>query len=996
MTFSKKYSPSFESDIYTYREQHGVFKPKASKWWERFVTLLPPPNVTGNLHLGHSIMCAIQDVMVRYNRMNQKETVWIPGTDHASISTQVVVEKMLREQGIHKEDLGREKFLAKVWERVTQTRSTIVSQIRSMWASIDREREQFTMSEALSRGVRHAFKKLYDQWTIYKWDYMVNRSPGAQTVLSDLEVENKEIKTKMYFIRYFLQWKGDAITVATIRPETIFADVALAVHPKDRRYKKYIGKNVLIPIINRPIPVIPDENVQIEFGTWALKITPTHSEIDYDIAKVHELPMNIYAFDKNNIYTDQAWEDFAWKNVYEFMENLVYHLQEIWNIEKIEDYETTIPVCERTWVTVQPLLSKQWFMGVKRSAEVVYNAFENEQVAVHPPKFQKTFLNWLEDIRPWCISRQLWWWHRIPVRYTDNWEKLCFDETNVLQHNTWIYQILSMIIFNCIADSRLTNPFSLESLLDLLTQTSIVEANGRVIDVYCAIYKEKYKDDPILLNEITLLESFFDQSEWVENIEDHASWIVEMLEQSMNIQSVMDAYSFNFYSNEERVTLQQDGDVLDTWFSSALLPFTSLWWPEQSDDFKKYYPNTMLETWYDIIFFRVIRMMLLWVEMTNTLPFNQVYFHGLVRAEDWSKMSKSKWNGVDPTQIIETYWSDALRGSLLLWNTPWTDQKFSMQKVEYVARFINKLWNASRFAVHHYFGWVENVSHHSFDRLEKNIIAHLDALSEYDIWMIDMLHQTVQTTTRYQEKFMLWEALQEVITFLWHQFCDWYIEIVKIAPSPVSDRVMMYVLWVSYKLLHPSLPFMSEKLWQHLWFEGILAEQVWPEIFQLEKKNYRIALLMDLISQWRSLKNELIDKPHEKVSVFIKSNKDIHELVRHHIDLITHIVNIDTIEFLDENQSTPDWFALGMVMDIALWVKWIKEVNPHTLIKELQDTIREEEAFLQRLRATLTAPWFVDKAPVHVVEEKKQKMQEVKVKISSLEFEINKLKMTLK
>jgi len=396
MAFWKKYDPSFERELYDWREQQGVFKPSGKKWSTPFVTMLPPPNVTGKLHLGHSMMAAIEDVMVRYNRMIWNDTLWVPGTDHASISTEVVVEKQLAAKWIDKDEIGREKFLGHVWDWVSETRGTINDQIKSMGASLDWEREQFTVSEKLSRSVRYAFKNLYDQGKIYQSMYMVNWSPGAQTVLSDLEVENKEVETKMYYVRYFVQWKWDSITVATIRPETIFADVAIAVHPKDRRYKKWIGRNVLVPIVNRPIPVIADESVQIDFGTWALKITPTHSEMDYDIAVNHELPMDRYALDKNNIFTEWAGEQFAWKPVYEFLENLVHYLDEIGNLEKIEDYKTTIPVCERTGTTVQPLLSQQWFMGVKHPADRIMESLENDEVNVHPPRF--SLLNhWLKS-----------------------------------------------------------------------------------------------------------------------------------------------------------------------------------------------------------------------------------------------------------------------------------------------------------------------------------------------------------------------------------------------------------------------------------------------------------------------------------------------------------------------------------------------------------------------------------------------------------------------
>jgi len=548
--FPKKYSHDFEPKIYQYWEKKWYFSPEKLeeiKWElkDRFVISMPPPNVTWVLHLGHALMLAIEDAMIRYNRLKWKKTLWIPWTDHAWIATQVVVEKKLaKEQKLTRHDLGREKFLNIIWDWVKYSRSTIISQIKRMWSSCDWSREQFTLSEKLSRAVRKSFSNLYDKWKIYKSNYIVNWCPRCQTVLSDIEVQYKEEKWKLYYIRYFVEWKWVYIPVATTRPETMFADVAVAVHPKDKRYKKYIWKKVIIPIINRSIPVIADESVDPTFWTGALKITPTHDPDDFLIAQKHNLPMDKYAIDKDWKFTSEAGPDFAWRDVYKDFDRIITYLEEIDNLEKIEDYVHKVPYCSRCWTRIQPMTSLQWFVDVSEAAKASIEAVKSWVVKIHPDRFNKTFFEWLENIKPWCISRQLWRWHRIPVWQCEKWHINVFDDDKIfdLIRNEKGNKILTMIIFNLIADSRLKPHFSLEQLLDLLFSDSLTPQEWKVLNVYLNIYKNKFKDEKDILKQIKVLEEILKDFEQSNNLQKAGEKILDILEKAPLIEKKGDEY----------------------------------------------------------------------------------------------------------------------------------------------------------------------------------------------------------------------------------------------------------------------------------------------------------------------------------------------------------------------------------------------------------------------------------------------------------------------
>lgn len=926
-------------------------------------------------------------------------TLRIPGTDHAGIATQVVVERALQKsEKKTRHDVGREKFLAKVWEWVGDSRQTIVSQTKRMWASCDRSREQFTMSERSGRSVRKAFTNLFEKKRIYKAAYMVNRSPGAQTVLSDLEVESKEVKWKMYYLRYFVEGKGDSITIATTRPETIFADVAVAVHPKDRRYKKWIGKNVLIPLINKPIPVVADEAIDFDLGTGAMKVAPTHDEMDYEIGKRHSLPMNQFAFDRTVKFTKLAWEHLEGKDIDEFFPNLLQMLDEIGNIEKIEDYVHMMPYCARTGCKVQPMLSEQWFMDVAPAAMAVREAFDQQTIKVHPERFIKIFDNWLEDIKPRCISRQLRWWHRIPVRYDAAGEQYAYDEDSALDGTSGAYKLLSMVIFNLIADSRLPNPFNVEELIETLLQPSLTPNDKTVVGAYSAIYTQKFGTDKKMLKEIEEIESIFGSMEHDgKAVVQAGGKILDMLEKACNIRPSGDKYQFYFSEKwKEKEIIRQEEDVLDTWFSSALRPFSTLGWPEETPDMKTYYPMTVLETGYDIIFFWVIRMLLMGWEQTAQRPFQNIYLHGLVKDEQWHKISKSKWNAIDPMQLIEKYGADPFRAALLQWNTPGTDVKFSEKKIDFMRRFLNKLWNATRFVTTRFVTDGEHMPEVSYNMLERDISDHLGQLNSYDTWMIGKLQVVVDQVGKYYGKFMLGEALQDTIDMVRHDFCDRYIEITKLQQSPYTPKVMLYTLLTVCKLLHPVVPHVTEKLRQLLGWEGILMTSAWPELSFEVEKNYKMNLLMDMISQWRHLRQQATEKPHEKVVLLVQANKQIQDLVAEHSSLIQHIIHAQEILYKDEFAEIEDEFHTTLIMDIKVGVKGVKSVDWKQKLVDLEKQVEEEENFLQRTRAMLTNDDFAKKASTEVVEEKKQKMQEVKQRIIQIQLEIQRIKMQKK
>ncbi|MEF2175978.1 MAG: valine--tRNA ligase [Candidatus Absconditabacteria bacterium] len=999
--FNKKYDHNLESQMYKKWLDAKSFSPKDTQLDldsdNSFVISMPPPNVTGVLHLGHALMLSVEDVMVRYNRMKGKHTLWIPGTDHAGIATQVVVEKKIwKEDKLLRQNFGREKFVDKIWDWVKFSRSTIISQVKQMGSSCDWDREQFTLSEKLSRGVRKSFSNLYNENKIYKGTYIINWCPRCQTVLSDVEVTYSEENNKLYYIRYFIEGKGDSITVATVRPETMFGDVAIAVNPRDKRYKKFIGKHVLIPIVNKQIPVIADEGVDVMFGTGALKITPTHDPVDYEIGKKHGLPMDCYAIDKDGKLTDLAGE-FAGKEVDTVFDNIIQYLTEIGNLESVEDYLTKIPHCERCNTRIQPLVSQQWFVDVKEAAEKAIDQVNNGQVQIIPERFNKTYFKWLEDIRPWCISRQLWWGHRIPVWTCKNGHQNTFDEDKILIDSQGQYSILSMIIFNLIADSRLHGVFSLDQLLNILFNTSMNPQEGKIYQVYLNIYKIKYKGNSSMLDEITQLEkvlNLFDSNK--NSIEENGGIFLDILEKSKNIQKKGDAYNYLFKCKEcGSLEMNQEEDVLDTWFSSALWPFSILGWPEQTPDFEKFYPNTVLETGYDILFFWVARMMMMGIDNTNTKPFEKVYLHGLVRDEKGEKMSKSLGNVIDPISIIEKYGADSLRLSLVTGSTPGNDVKFSLTKVDYNWRFINKLWNASRFIYMNSING-KSIKKLDYNKLRLDLEKNADKLNDFDKWMLNSVNALIVESEMYYDKFMLGEIAQNIIKTTWHNFCDWYIEITKVNKSVHTEKVLLYTLGTLLKMLHPYIPHVTEKLWEIMKFDGMLITSQYPTSLEIGEKSYKVGLFMDIVTELRNIRQSQDYKPHEQVSVIVSGNSSIIEFVKLYEDLLKRLVKAEKVEYISSGEMINNQYITSVIMDVIVGIKGEKIVNIDDQILQVNKKLSEHQQYLQNFRTLMSNSGFLAQAPKEVIDEKHKKMSEVKKSIVELEHELNRLKMLKK
>ncbi|MFN3491008.1 MAG: valine--tRNA ligase, partial [Anaerolineales bacterium] len=706
---------STEPRIYAMWEAGGFFKPhndpnkpNFDPSIKPFVITIPPPNVTGELHIGHAMCVSVEDLMIRYHRMKGYSTLWVPGTDHAGIATQLMVEQnLLKTEEVTREELGREEFLKRTWEWKKKYGNIITTQIRRLGASCDWDRERFTLDEGLSAAVREAFVRLYEKGLIYRGPRLINWSPGLKTAVSDLEVEYSEEDVQLYYFKYKLKDSDEFIPVATIRPETILGDTAVAVHPEDERYKKFIGKKVIVPILNREIPVIADEYVSMEFGTGALKITPGHDPNDYAIAQRHNLPiisvLDVEAKVNANGGKYQSQDRFeARKNLWSDMKaaNLTI---------KTENYRTAIPRSQRGGEIVEPMISEQWFVKMESLAKAGLDAVREGRIKIVPERFEKTYFNWLENIKDWCISRQLWWGHRIPVWYCQ--------------------------------DNHMTV--------------------SREDPTQCATCGSK--------------------------------------------------------------DIRQDEDVLDTWFSSGLWPFSTLGWPQQTPDLKYFYPTSYMETGYDILFFWVARMIMMGLEFTNEAPFHTVYLHGLVRDEHGQKMSKTKGNVIDPLTIMDDLGTDALRFTLLVGSTPGNDTNVGVKKVESNRNFANKIWNVGKFVINAIEGIGNEESGTRNQELgissESLIPNHLITLA--DQWIQAKLNKLVRNVERQFQNFQYGQAGQEIYEFIWSDFADWYVEIAKQQLKRLETRDSTVVTLASIfdsclRLLHPFTPFVTEEVWGHL------------------------------------------------------------------------------------------------------------------------------------------------------------------------------------
>ncbi len=870
-----------EQRIYALWEAGGYFqprndpnKPDFDPTVEPFVISIPPPNVTGELHLGHAMFVSMEDLMIRYHRMKGYSTLWVPGTDHAGIATQLMVERQLLKEGTSREQVGREEFLRRTWAWKEEKGGMITRQIRRLGASCDWTRERFTMDEGLSRAVREAFVHLYEKGLIYRGPRLINWSPGLKTAVSDLEVEYSEEPGTLYYFKYMLAGSDEYIPVATTRPETILGDTAVAVHPEDERYQKYIGKKVIVPILGREIPVIADEYVAREFGTGALKITPGHDPNDYEIGHRHGLPV-ISMLDKEARVNENGGP-YQGLDRFEARKKLWADMKAAGLVIKEEPYTLNVPRSQRGGEIVEPMISEQWFVRIAPLAEKALAAVKNGDIKIVPEHFEKVYYNWLENIQDWCISRQLWWGHRIPVWYCAD----CGQQT-------------------------------------------------------CA------RQDP------------------------------------------------SACAHCGSANIEQDPDVLDTWFSSGLWPFSTLGWPQETPDLKYFYPTSYMETGYDILFFWVARMIMSGLEMTGKIPFHTVYLHGLIRDEHGQKMSKTKGNVIDPLIVMDELGTDALRFTLLVGSTPGKDTNLSLKKVEANRNFANKLWNASRLVI---------------SLLQKAPAAPTAPQPKWtlaDAFIFARLKTLTREVERLFQTFQYGQAGQLLYDFFWSDFADWYLEIAKLQINEGGDRafytadLLVRTLDTTLRLLHPFIPFVTEEIYGHLkqasnqhseclkpqdgkWSEVLMIAR-WPEPMKdegWEEENLReFTLFQDVVRAIRNLRAEKNVKPGLKLAAIVVEGREREGLY----DSLKR--ELATLAGLDENRITvyadlkskPEGHIALVAGSVEIYLPLAELVDPAEERARLEKELAEAQAQIARLEKLLGSD-FAIKAPAAVVQKEKEKL----------------------
>jgi valyl-tRNA synthetase len=901
---------STEPAIYELWEKGGYFKPSNDPdrpdfdpTKEPFVISIPPPNVTGELHLGHVMFVAMEDLMIRYHRMKGVPTLWVPGTDHAGIATQLQVEKdLLRTEEVTREELGREEFIQRVWTWKEKYHSIITSQIRKIGASVDWERERFTLDEGLSKAVREAFVRLYEKGLVYRGPRLINWSPGLKTAVSDLEVEYSEEPGKLYYFKYMLKGdEGEFIPVATTRPETILGDTAVAVHPEDERYRRYVGRKAIVPILGREIPVIADEYVSREFGTGALKITPGHDPNDYEIGQRHGLPV-LSMLDREAKVT-QVGGPYAGLDRFDCRDKLWADMKRAGLVIKEEPYTLNVPRSQRGGEIVEPMISEQWFVKIGPLAEPALAAVKDGRIRIIPERFEKVYYNWMENIRDWCISRQLWWGHRIPVWYCDD----CGRQT-----------------------CTRTDP----------TQCAHCGSNN----------------------------------------------------------------------------IRQDPDVLDTWFSSGLWPFSTLGWPEETPDYKYFYPTTMMETGYDILFFWVARMIMDGLEFTGQVPFHTVYLHGLVRNEEGAKMSKSKGTGIDPLPVMEEFGTDALRFTLLVGSTPGNDTNLSLKKVEGNRNFANKIWNAGRFVVSAINslapaagGEAQEGSYWEVSTVEPE--AHPE-WTLADSWIWARLQALIREVERLFQSYQYGEAGRQIYEFFWNDFADWYVEVAKLqmqdeALKPQTASTLARVLDISLRLLHPITPFVTEALWGHLrqalsqnpvlaslaadWPAALIVAP-WPVAQTVEGwedgKVADFGLVQEVVRSIRNLRAEKKVGPAKRIPARLVAG-DRAELFRQQAATIALLAGLDAsqISILETVKVKPADSVALVAGPVEIYIPLSGMVDLEEERKRIRKELADARAQIDRLEKLLGSD-FASKAPAAVVQRERERLVEFQEMAGKLKAQI--------
>mgnify|MGYP001191029510 FL=1 len=870
MSSDKYIHNQVENKIYKYWEKKNLFKPKKNK--KHFSIVIPPPNVTGSLHMGHALNNTIQDLLTRFHRMNNYETLWQPGTDHAGIATQALVERKLEKENINKQDLGREEFINKVWEWKNEYGDIIINQLKKLGCSCDWSRNAFTMDENLSKSVIKVFVEMYNKGLIYKSRKLVNWDTVLKTAISDLEVDQREVNSKLYYIKYPIENSEDFITIATTRPETMLGDSAVAVHPKDKRFKKYLGKNVILPLSNRKVKIIADEYADPEQGTGAVKITPAHDFNDYDVGKRNKLEI-INIFTDDGKINHNAPINYQGLDRFEARKRILNDLGDLF--VKEENIKNKVPYGDRSNSIIEPYLTDQWFADAKKLSVKAKKIVKNKKTNFFPTNWSKTYFQWMNNIEPWCISRQLWWGHQIPAWYTpDNKIIVASDEDEAIK-----------------------------------------------------IAKKKYK---------------------------------------------------------KNVELKRDPDVLDTWFSSGLWAFATLGWPKKNDYLKKFYPTSVLVTGFDIIFFWVARMIMFGMEFLNKEPFKDIYVHALVRDEKGQKMSKSKGNVIDPLELIEKYSADALRFTLLSMASPGRDVKLSEDRVKGNRNFLNKLWNVNNFLIH--------------NKCElKNVKKSPKAKLNINRWIYGELIKTKQLIEKNIKDYRFDEASRNVYQFVWHSYCDWYLELSKTIFSSEkktdikeTKEMASFVFKEILVLLHPFIPFITEEIWLKNKLDNnsknYLMYSNWITDKSKKQKFDDVEKIINFITEIRSFKNELGISPGSFIDIsFAKIDKTNKTFLNKNSTVVKKLGRISN--FLEKDKSHP---SASMIIKGNVFKLYFEENIDLNLIK--QNLIAKQAKYqgeIDKISSRLSNKDFVKRAPKHIVHQEKSNY-------NNLQNDVKKLSLTIK
>ena len=903
-----KYSPKdLESNIYKKWTENDCFSAKDFK--SNYSIVLPPPNVTGTLHMGHAFQHTIIDILIRYNRMLGKSVLWQPGTDHAGIATQLVVENNLRKNGKTRHEIGRDALVDEIWKWKEQSGNAIISQTKRLGSSADWDRNRFTMDDGSNEAVKKVFIELYNDGLIYRGNRLVNWDIKLQTAISDLEVTNTEKNGHLYYIKYKIEDSNENLIVATTRPETLFGDSAICVNPKDSRYESFIGRKAIIPILNKAIPVISDDTIDPDFGTGCVKITPAHDFNDYKLGKKHNLDF-INILNKNGTFNNNVSGIFKDKNIHKSRSEVIGQLKELGSLDKIEDYKTTVPMGERSGEIIEPLLTDQWFMKMDDLAQLGIDAVKKSNIKFVPKNWEKIYFNWLNNIEDWCISRQIWWGHRIPAWYDDN---------------------------------------------------------GNV-----------YVGD--------------------------------------NEQEIRDKNNIS-----EGINLIQDQDVLDTWFSSSLWPFTTMGWPENTKELEKYYPTSVLVTGFDIIFFWVARMVMMGIKFLDKVPFKTIYIHGLVRDSEGKKMSKSVGNVIDPIDIIDgielealinkrisnlvqpklkdkivrktkdefpdgidPYGADALRFCFCALASTGRDINFDLKRIEGYRNFCNKLWNASRYV----FISTKDCQYDNKVNFEK--------LTVYEKFMIGKLDQLVTEYKKHCTSYRFDLMANSLYSFIWNEYCDWYLEIAKIEieqGNHYTKNVLIYVLQIILKLCHPIIPYITEEIWKEMinlkyTNDLILMNAKFPsqqKIFKDDNINNEVLLLKKIINAIRKMRSDLNVHPKIKIDIYCRFEEGLYDnFINNNREIISSLIKSNELHINDGSYDISDCIAVT-VDEIKLYIPIKKIIDIDVEKQRLEKNLANMKNNLKKIESKLDNKSFIEKAPSEIIQSNFNKQKYFKKEIDSLQ-----------